>query len=163
MRTLIKAGLRSHRGTLLGVAALLALVALSLCTVLTVWLGSQRYVRGEMARLGYGDLTAWVSDLVDAQPLAAELAALDEVAFVGVQPLIFSEYEVGEQESDSEGQLITYEPELYPYRFFQMTFPAMGARLLPSRRGRCTRPRPWPRCSVCMRGTRSPFPSRAAA
>lgn len=127
MRTLIKAGLRSHRGTLLGVAALLALVALSLCTVLTVWLGSQRYVRGEMARLGYGDLTAWVSGLVDAQPLAAELAALDEVASVGVQPLIFSEYEVGEQESDSEGQLITYEPELYPYRFFSDDFSGYGS------------------------------------
>ena len=29
---------------------------------------------------------------------------------VGAQSLIFSEYEIGDQESDSEGQLITYDP-----------------------------------------------------
>ncbi len=37
---------------------------------------------------------------------------------VGAQSLIFSEYEIGDQESDSEGQLITYDPVHYPYKFF---------------------------------------------
>ena len=37
---------------------------------------------------------------------------------MGVQSLIFSEYEIGTQESDSEGQLITYDPVQYPYKFF---------------------------------------------
>ncbi len=68
--------------------------------------------------LGYGDITAWVSGLPEAAPLAEEISTLDEVESVGVQSLIFSEYEIGDQESDSEGQLITYDPAHYPYKFF---------------------------------------------
>lgn len=117
-KTLLKANLKAHRGTAFGVFLLLSLVSLSLCTVLSVWLNAGRYVGRELTRLGYGDITAWVSGLPDAAPLVQELSALEEVESVGVQPLIFSEYELGEQESDSEGQLITYDPEGYPYRFF---------------------------------------------
>ena len=46
-----------------------------------------------------------LSGLPDAAPLTEEISALDEVESVGVQSLIFSEYEIGDQESDSEGQL----------------------------------------------------------
>ncbi len=117
-KTLLKSNLKSHRGTVLGVFVLILLVSLSLGTVLTVWNNSDRYVNSEMDRLGYGDLTAWVSGLSEAAPLAEEISALDVVDSVGVQSLIFSEYEIGNQESDSEGQLILYEPERYPYKFF---------------------------------------------
>lgn len=118
IKTLLKCNLKSHRGTVFGVFVLILLVSLSLGTVLTVWLNSSWYVNHELERLGYGDLTAWVSGVSDAVPLAEEISALDEVGSVGVQSLIFSEYEIGGQESDSEGQLITYEPEHYPYKFF---------------------------------------------
>ena len=118
IKTLLKSNIKSHRGTMLGVFVLLLLVSLSLETVLTVWNNSGRYVDSEMGRLGYGDITAWVSGLPEAAPLAEEISALDEVESVGVQSLIFSEYEIGDQESDSEGQLITYDPERYPDRFF---------------------------------------------
>lgn len=118
IKTLLKSNLKSHRGTVLGVFVLILLVSLSLGTVLTVWLNSSRYVNSETDRLGYGDITVWVSGLSDAAPLAEEISALDEVDSVGVQSLIFSEYEIGNQESDSEGQLITYDPERYPYKFF---------------------------------------------
>ena len=117
-KTLLKSNIKSHRGTVLGVFVLILLVSLSLGTVLTVWLNSGRYADSEMDRLGYGDITVWVSGLPDAAPLAEEISALDEVDSVGVQSLIFSEYEIGDQESDSEGQLITYDPERYPYKFF---------------------------------------------
>lgn len=118
IKTLLKSNIKSHRGTALGVFVLILLVSLSLGTVLTVWNNSSRYVNSEMNRLGYGDITAWVSGLPDAAPLTEEISALDEVESVGVQSLIFSEYEIGDQESDSEGQLITYEPAHYPYKFF---------------------------------------------
>lgn len=118
IKTLLKANLKSHRGTVLGVFVLILLVSLSLGTVLTVWLNSSRYVDSEMNRLDYGELTAWVSGLPDAAPLTEEISALDEVESVGVQSLIFSEYEIEDQESDSEGQLITYDPAHYPYKFF---------------------------------------------
>lgn len=117
-KTLLKSNIKSHRGTALGVFVLILLVSLSLGTVLTVWNNSSRYVNSEMNRLGYGDITAWVSGLPDAAPLTEEISALDEVESVGVQSLIFSEYEIGDQESDSEGQLITYDSEQYPYKFF---------------------------------------------
>ena len=107
IKTLLKSNLKSHRGTVFGVFALLLLVSLSLGTVLTVWNNSSRYVDSEMNRLGYGDITAWVSGLSDVAPLAEEVSALDEVESVGVQSLIFSEYEIGDQESDSEGQMLS--------------------------------------------------------
>ena len=118
IKTLLKSNLKSHRGTVLGVFALVLLVSLSLGSVLTIWNNSRRYVDSEMNRVGYGNITAWVSGLQDAAPLAEEVSALDEVESVGVQSLIFSEYEIGDQESDSEGQLITYDPGRYPYKFF---------------------------------------------
>lgn len=118
IKTLLKSNLKSHRGTALGVFALVLLVSLSLGAVLTVWNNSRRYVDSEMNRVGYGDITAWVSGLQDTTPLVEEVSALDEVGAVGVQSLIFSEYEIGDQESDSEGQLITYDPGCYPYKFF---------------------------------------------
>ena len=118
IKTLLKSNIKSHRGTVFGVFVLILLVSLSLGTVLTVWNNSSRYVNSEMERLGYGDITAWVSGLSDAAPLTEEISGLDEVESVGVQSLIFSEYEIGDQESDSEGQLITYDSEQYPYKFF---------------------------------------------
>lgn len=118
IKTLLKSNLKSHRGTALGVFVLILLVSLSLGTVLTVWNNSSRYVNSEMDRLGYGDITAWVSGLPETAPLTEEISTLHEVESVGVQSLIFSEYEIGDQESDSEGQLITYDPVHYPYKFF---------------------------------------------
>ena len=91
IKTLFKANLKSHRGTALGVFVLILLVSLSLATVLTVWNNSSRYVDSEMDRLGYGELTAWVSGLPEAAPLAEEISGLDEVESVGVQSLIFSD------------------------------------------------------------------------
>lgn len=118
IKTLLRANLKSHKGTAAGSFFPLLLVGISLCATLTVWHNAGNYVRGEMERLGYGDLTAWVPGLEDVSVLAEEIAALEEVDSVGIQSLLFSEYEVGEQESDSEGQLITYNPEQYPYKFF---------------------------------------------
>ncbi len=70
IKTLLKSNLKSHRGTLFGVLILILLISLSLGTVLTVWNNSSRYVDSEMDRLGYGDITAWISGLSEATPLA---------------------------------------------------------------------------------------------
>lgn len=117
-KTLLKASLKRHKGSLAGIFLLIFLVSLSLATVLSVWNNSSRYVRGEMERLGFGGITAWVSGIPDAGPLSQEISSLDDVEQVGVQSLIFSNYRIGGQESDSEGQLITYDPQEYPYKIF---------------------------------------------
>ena len=117
-KILWKANCKRHRGSVRGIFILILLAVLSLTTVLTVWHNSSIYVRSEMERLGYGRLTAWVSGLPDIWPLADEIASVDGVASVSAQPLIYAEYETLGQESDSEGQLILYEPELYDYKIF---------------------------------------------
>ena len=118
MKILRKAYVRRHKGSLAGVFALLFIVSISLVTALTVWDSSGRYVREEMERLGFGDLTAWVSQVSDVTRLTDEIGYLDAVERTGVQKLIYSEYEAKGQESDSEGQLVVYEPEDYAYRIF---------------------------------------------
>ncbi len=109
---------RRHRGSLVGIFILLLLLSLTLLSALTVWQNAGEYVQEEMERLGFGKITAWVSGISDIEKLTDEINALSETDHTGVQPVIFSEYEVNEQKSDSEGQLITYEPEKYPYRIF---------------------------------------------
>ena len=106
-RILFRAGLRRHRSSLVGVFTLVFLAALVLGTVLAVWSNSGRYVSTEMDRAGFGILTAWVSDVPDLDSLAGEIASLPDVSAVESQEIIFSNYTIGEQESDSEGQLIT--------------------------------------------------------
>lgn len=115
---LLKANLKRHRGVLAGLFVLLAVVSLTLASTLAVWTGAGRYTEAEMDRLGFGTVTAWVSGVPDLEALSAELAAHEEVEAVGVQPLVFSDYTLREQESDSEGQLVAYDPSAYPYRFF---------------------------------------------
>lgn len=120
METIIvlRANLKKHKGCLTGIFLLLFFMSVSLCSVLTLWYNSERYVHREMERMGFGSITSWVSGLADAGELAEEIAALPEVSRVGVQSIIYSGYRFLEQESDSEGQLVLYEPEKYPYRIF---------------------------------------------
>ena len=118
IKTLLKANLKRHKGSVFGVFILILLVSVSLATVLTVWSNSSRYVNAEMDRLGFGKITAWVSGLSDVESLVNEIASVDGVDSVETQEILFSEYQIGEQKSDSEGQLITYDPARYPYKIF---------------------------------------------
>lgn len=117
-KILLKADLKRHKGSLIGVFILVLLVCGALCTVLAVWINSGRYIRTEMDRAGFGTLTAWVSntpgkaspprtislsegdgDLPQrsaewVEALAAEIAELDEVDHVETQELIYSDYSV---------------------------------------------------------------------
>lgn len=117
-RILFRAGLRRHRSSLAGVFVLLLLVSLFLGTVLTVWSNSGRYVAAEMERAGFGTLTAWVSEVPDLDGLSNEITSLPDVTAVETQQIIFSNYAVGEQESDSEGQMICLPSGEERYRFF---------------------------------------------
>lgn len=110
---------------MLGIFFLSAAVSFALSTALSLWFHSENYVNRELERAGYGDLTMWVSDVpkcVDGTPgevlLAKEIENLPEVERVTVQELIFSDYEIHGQKSDSEGQLILFRPGENRYRFF---------------------------------------------
>lgn len=118
IKTLWLADGRRHKGSLAAIFVINFLVSLSLVSVITVWRNSGQYVESEMERLGYGTITAWVSGISEIDLLEDEINNLPGVEKTGIQSIIFSEYEVNGQESDSEGQLVTYEPEAYPYKIF---------------------------------------------
>ena len=121
-RTLIKADFKRHRGSLTGVFLLILLAASALGTVLTVGVSSGNYVNQEMDRAGFGGLTAWVSNVSDMESLTGTIENLGEVGRVDTQNLIFSDYSVNDQESDSEGQLLPYSREQDRYKFFTDDF-----------------------------------------
>lgn len=115
-KILLQKGLRQHRRTLFGVFLLILLTCAALGTVLSVWSNAERYVNSELDRIGYGDLTAWVSGSKEAA-LAEKIRSLPEISTVTTQRLVYADYEANGVESDSEGQLIIYDPEEADYRF----------------------------------------------
>ena len=117
-KTLLKANIKRHKGTLFGIFILIFLAAAAFGTVLTIWANSERYIRSELDRAGFGELTAWVTNLSDTTDLKSSIEALEEIERVEIQSLIYSNYTVNKMESDSEGQLITYIPAENRYRFF---------------------------------------------
>lgn len=119
IKTLWKAQCKKHKGTLTGMFFLVLLTVLFLSSVLTVWRNSGQYIEEEMERMGYGDLTVWVSGTENLPSLIEELTDQEEVSAVGYQEILYADYEIGDQESDSEGQLVTYEPDVYPYKIFE--------------------------------------------
>lgn len=114
---LLKRGIQKHRGVIIGLFVLQFLISFSLTTALTIFTNSGSYVRHEMERLGFGNITAWVSNVNGVEGLVAEIESLDSVQHVGVQPLIFSGYTIKGTHSDNEGQLIAYAPDQYSYKF----------------------------------------------
>lgn len=116
IKILIRAGLKRHRGALLGIFLLITLTATVTGTVLTLWANASAHEESGLTQAGFGELTAWVR--ADAESLAAEIAAMDEIDRAETQRLVFTNYTALGQESDSEGQLLLYEPERERYRFF---------------------------------------------
>lgn len=116
---IVKAGIKKHKGSLLGIAVLLFLVSLSISTVFTVYLGGGAYIRQEMQRAGFGSLTAWVSDVPDMESLTKSIEMQKGIQSTAVQNLIYSEYEANGVDSDSEGQLIPWSAEDQTYHFFR--------------------------------------------
>lgn len=115
---LLKAYFRRHKGSLAGVFLLMLLISTALGTVLSVWTNSVNYIGKELERAGFGTLTLWVSGIGDMEELSAGIGAMREVEKIETQMVIFSDYIAGGQESDSEGQLISYDPQENRYRFF---------------------------------------------
>lgn len=115
---LLKANLKRHKGSLIGIFILILMVSLALNAVLSVWVNSESYLKSEMDRAGFGELTAWVADVPDTEALAEDIEDLWDIERVETQNLIYSDYTVNSQESDSEGQLITLEAADNRYKFF---------------------------------------------
>ena len=105
---IIRAGMKRHKGSLFGIAILMFLTALSLTAVLMIAFAGNSYIREEMERAGFGDLTAWTAHVPDMEFLLESIRGQEGVEAAEVQRLIFSEYEANGVESDSEGQMIPW-------------------------------------------------------
>lgn len=116
--TLIIAGLKRHKGSLSGIFILIFLISLSLTTVLTMRINSGQYIQSEIHRAGFGDLTVWVSGVSDMEMLVQDINDINDVEKIDTQNIIYSDYVINGQESDSEGQLIFYKSDEKRYRFF---------------------------------------------
>lgn len=115
--TICRAGLRKHKITLIVIALLCMIVSVSVNTAAAVMKGSRAYVNSEMARIGYGDITYWLSGCEDYPALAAQIRQSDAVQSADLQQIIYSGYSLNGQHSDDEGQLIAYTPDAYAYKF----------------------------------------------
>ena len=116
---IIRAGVKRNKGSFLGIGILLLLAALSLTAVLMTVLAGNSYIQDEMERAGFGDLTAWASDVPDIEFLMESIREQESVEAAEAQRLIFSEYEANGVESDSQGQMIPWTFSGSRYRFFQ--------------------------------------------
>ncbi|MBD5136536.1 MAG: FtsX-like permease family protein [Lachnospiraceae bacterium] len=117
-KTLLKENLKQHKGSSVGIFILTLLVTAVLGIVLNLWSNSQVYIEREIRRDGFGDITAWVSNVPDTGSLTDSIKELTEVDRIETQSLIFSNYVANNKESDSEGQLITFVPGESRYKFF---------------------------------------------
>lgn len=93
--TLVRANIKSQKGSFIGILTLAFIIAISLLSVLSIWMNANAYENEQIDRIGYGDITYWINEADGRDGLLEEIADLDEVESVKAQDiLIFGEYEI---------------------------------------------------------------------
>lgn len=106
-RILLRSAMKKQAGSIAGLLLMVFVSVLCLFTAVTVYGSGKHFVAGEMERLGFGDLTVWVSDCPDE--IISEIENVYGVERVMVQLLLFAGYEINGRYSDNDGQLIVYD------------------------------------------------------
>lgn len=103
---LLRADMKSQRGSLIGIFMLVLIITVSLCTVISVWSNSNIYEKERIEQVGYGDIAYWLPVMPGRDELAAQVEALDEVERVEVQEIVaFNRYFVQGQTEGIEGSI----------------------------------------------------------
>lgn len=93
--TLVRANIKSQKGSFIGILTLAFIIAISQLSVLSIWMNANAYENEQIDRIGYGDITYWINEADGRDGLLEEIADLDEVGSVKAQDiLIFGEYEI---------------------------------------------------------------------
>lgn len=108
---LLNAAWKKQKKSVCGIFLLVAVLSLCLFSSLTLYISGKQSVKAEMERLGFGNLTIWVSGA--GEGLATEMENIPDVERVVCQPLIFSGYEVNGGYSDDEGQLLYFDGSVW--------------------------------------------------
>lgn len=117
---LLKADMKSQKGSLIGIFMLVLIITVSLCAVLSVWGNSTAYEREQIDRVGYGDMAYWLSGVQEPEKLAEQVEGLNEVERVEVEDIvIFTRYSIGGQSIGVAGSLHLLDASGGRYRIFQ--------------------------------------------
>lgn len=118
--TLLRANCKSQKGSLIGIWSLVFIITLSLCAILSIWKNANGYESGELDRIGYGDLTWWVSGIPDTDALLAQMKAVDTVDKVEKQDMIyFTQYWVNGHEAGNPLVVLKWNDDRYAYHIFK--------------------------------------------
>ena len=113
-KMLLLAAMKRQKGSIIGIFLLVWILSACIFSSLTLLISGKTHVKGEMERLGFGELTIWING--EATSLTEQIQALPDVEKAYAQPLIFSRYEINGGYSDNEGQLLAYDGTV-DYRF----------------------------------------------
>ncbi|MDE5931630.1 MAG: ABC transporter permease, partial [Lachnospiraceae bacterium] len=117
---LLKADMKSQKGSLIGIFMLVLIITVSLCVVISVWGNSTAYEREQIDRIGYGDMAYWLSGVPNREKLIEQVEGLDEVERVEVEDIvIFTRFFVGGQSIGVEGSLHLLDAADGRHRIFQ--------------------------------------------
>nr|MDE7479098.1 FtsX-like permease family protein [Lachnospiraceae bacterium] len=118
--TLLRVNIKRQKGSFIGIFALIFIITVSLCAVLTVRNNSNEYEAQQMERLGFGDITSWkMGDIKDIEALKSKIENIAETKEVRLQKIAFVNYFVNGNEAGSNGQVTAYEPAEYDYYIYQ--------------------------------------------
>ncbi|MBD5494238.1 MAG: ABC transporter permease [Lachnospiraceae bacterium] len=91
--TLLRANIKSQKGSFVGIFMLIFIITVSLCAVLSIWKNSGSYEEEQIDRLGFGDITWWVmrinSESEDMKRLTGQISGVDDVEAVEVRDCVF--------------------------------------------------------------------------
>ena len=101
--TLLRANIKSQKSSFIGILTLVFIITISLLATLSIWMNANVYENEQMDRLGYGDITYWISEIPDREELLESIRNIDEIEKATMQDVIFfNQYDVyGEKQTPS--------------------------------------------------------------
>ena len=109
--SLVRADIKSAKGSFIGILTLVFMITLSLCAVISIWLNANDYEIERIESVGYGDLTYWVADVADMETLLGQIEAIDEVEKAEAEDIVeirkYSVYGQGQYEEGTATLLIS--------------------------------------------------------
>ncbi|MCM1263317.1 MAG: hypothetical protein NC313_11420 [Butyrivibrio sp.] len=90
--TLLKANIKSQKGSFIGIFMLIFIITVSLCAVLSIWRNSGIYEAEQIERVGFGDITFWITQLnensEEMEGLLNRIREIDDVDTINTQEFI---------------------------------------------------------------------------
>lgn len=108
-KLIFKSFWKSHKFSLIGIFAFVAIVCAVSCSLFTVLHSTASYENKEIERAGFGDISFWLTNFIsenEKSELVKNLSELEKVESLNFQNMIMANYEISHTESDSEGCFI---------------------------------------------------------